>query len=65
MLKISRSFFMTVVGIVFLAVAIFHATALYLGLSISVGDWIVPAWVRLLGIFVAFVLAIESVRYMR
>lgn len=56
---------MTVVVIVFLAVAVFHSVALYYGATITVGEWVVPTWVRLLGIFVAFVLALESVRYMR
>lgn len=56
---------MIIIAVLFLAGAVFHAVALYYGANITIGDWVVPTWVRLLGIFVAFVLALESVRYMK
>ncbi len=54
-----------VAGLVFLLVAVLHASRLALGWQVTFGDWTVPMWVSWVALVIAGFLAYEGLRLSR
>ena len=65
MLKMGRSFFAVVSGIIFLAAALLHGYRAYSGFDMMYGDWLVPIWLSWLATLVAFIMAFMAFKHLK
>lgn len=64
MLKMGKSFFGVVSGVVFLAAALLHGYRATAGFDLYYGEWLVPLWISWLVVLVGFIMAFMSFKHM-
>jgi hypothetical protein len=65
MLKMGRSFFGIIAGLIFLVIGIAHSLNGLGVYEIMYGTWIIPSWFTWLVVLVSFVMALVSIRNLK
>jgi hypothetical protein len=65
MLKMGKSFYGVVAGVMFLAGGTLHGYRALSGFDIMYGDWLVPMWLSWLVVLVAFLMALITFKNLK